>query len=93
MASKHDKMLIYDLHITVLGATTGTNFHLNKSKRLRHKATSMMKGPPLEVACADSDPAPRGPGLPSAKEHILTQCSSLQRAVFTPCSHTRSALQ
>lgn len=52
MASKHDEMLIYDLHITVLDATTGTNFHLprEKSKCLRQRATSVTKGPPLEVA-------------------------------------------
>lgn len=95
MASKHDEMLIYHLHITVLDATTGTNFHLprEKSKCLRQRATSVTKGPPLEVAWADSAPAPRGPGLPSAKGHMLTQCSSLQRAVFAPCSPTRSALQ
>lgn len=46
-----------------------------------------------DLLWADSAPAPRGPGLPSAKGHMLTQCSSLQRAVFAPCSPTRSALQ
>lgn len=38
MVSKHDEMLIYDLRITVLGATTGTNSHpsRDKSKCLSH---------------------------------------------------------
>lgn len=54
MASKHDEMLIYHLHITVLDATTGTNFHLprEKSKCLRQRATSVTKGPPLSRQCS-----------------------------------------
>ena len=54
MAGKHDEMLIYVLHITVLGATVGTSLHLSreKSKRSRQRAlstTSVMNGLPFEV--------------------------------------------
>lgn len=54
MAGKHDEMLIYILHSTVLAATAGTNLLLSveKSKCWRQTApgaTSVMKIPPLGV--------------------------------------------
>lgn len=69
MAGKHDEMLIYVLHITVLGATVGTNLHLSREKRERSRqralsTTSVMNGLPLKWSDQPSDSTSGGSGLP-----------------------------
>lgn len=66
MAGKHDEMLIYVLHSTVLAATAGTNLLLpmEKSKYWRQTApgtTSVMNIPLLEVSDQPSASASGGP--------------------------------